>query len=145
MIKSLRVSLKASLLASLFLGAQPAVAQTADLLSDRNVRVLVEEVLIADLILRSCQGVIASERGREEVQDIADGLARRAGYSPEDAAARLAQPEVRAEVEAGARRRLAMMGARPEDPAAVCAVASRVIGGDGVLGALLSREVPGTE
>lgn len=131
--------------ASLLIVGQPASPQTPDLLSDRSVRILVEDVLIADLMLRSCDGLIASEAGRAEVQLIADDLARRAGYTPEAAAARLAQPDVQAEVEAGARRRLAMMGARPEDPEAVCAAASRAIGGDGVLGALLSLPAPETE
>lgn len=124
---------------------QPASSQAPDLLADRSVRLLVEEVLIADLMLRSCEGLIASEGGVAEVQAIADELARRAGYTPEEAAARLEEPAARAEIEAGARRRLTMMGARPEDPDAVCAVASRVIGGGGVLGALLSLPGPETE
>lgn len=114
----------------------PAVAQ-GDLLSDRVVRTLVEEVLIADLILRSCDGVEGSDEGATEVQRIADELARRSGYSPEEAAAHLTRPDRLSRIEAGARQRLAMMGARPEDKGALCAVARRAAGGPGVLGALI--------
>jgi len=145
MKKAHHLVLSAAISAPFLFGAEPVRAQTADLLSDPAVRLLVEEVLIADLMLRSCEGLIASEEGRAQVQMIADDLARRAGYTPESAAARLAEPSVRAEVEAGARRRLSMMGARPEDPEAVCAVASRLPGRDGVLGALLSFPSPGTQ
>jgi hypothetical protein len=122
-----------------------ASAQQADLLSDPAVRVLVEEVLIADLMLSVCEDLIASEEGREEVQAIADQLALEAGYTPQGAMERLSQPDVRAELEAGARRRLAMMGARPEDAEAVCAVASRVSGRGGVLDALLADPAASTE
>lgn len=127
----------AGALAAITLTGHPGSAQTPDLLADPAVRVLVEEVLIADLMLGSCDALVASEEGRAEVKAVADELARRAGYTPEEAAARLGSPTVRPEVEAGARRRLATLGATPEDPSAVCAAALRVVGREGVLGRLL--------
>lgn len=113
-------------------------AQQSDLLSDPAVRILIEEVLIADLMLNSCEGVIASEEGRSEVQAIADQLALDAGYTPQSAIDHLSQPSVRADLEAGARRRLAMMSVRPDDTEMVCAVASRGSDLGGVLGTLLT-------
>ncbi len=127
----------ALLLTPLFLIlSAPAVAQE-DLLSDRVVMTLLEEVLIADLMLRSCEGVEGSDEGAAEVQRIADELARRSGHSPETAAALLSRPDALSRIEANARRRLIMMGARPEDTGAICAVARRVAGGPGILGALI--------
>lgn len=133
----------AALLAPLLLLPAPAGAQ-GDLLSDRVVMTLVEEVLIADLMLRSCEGVEGSDEGAAEVQRIADELARRSGHSPETAAALLSRPDALSRIEADARRRLLMMGARPEDAGALCAVARRVAGGPGVLGALI-RTAPHPE
>lgn len=127
----------AGTLVAMTLTGHAGSAQTPDLLADPAVRVLVEKVLIADLMLGSCDGLVASEEGRDEVAALADELARRAGYTPEEAAARLGSPTVRPEVEAGARRRLATLGATPEDPSSVCAAALRVVGRDGVLGRLL--------
>lgn len=130
---------------SLLSVGSPATAQRADLLADPAVRLLVEEVLIADLMLRSCEGLAFSEEGRGEVQGVADALARDAGYTPEEAAEHLSDPRSREQLEAGARRRLAMMGARPEDPEAVCSAASRALGRGGVLGTLLTATSPENE
>lgn len=121
----------------------PAAGQ-GDLLSDLAAMTLVEEALIADLMLRSCAGVVGSEEGAAEVRRTADELARRSGYSPESAAERLSRPDALTRVEAGARERLARMGARPEDTGALCAVARRVAGGPGVLGSLI-RTAPASE
>jgi hypothetical protein len=112
-------------------------AQTADLLSNRAVAELVEEALIADLMLSRCEGVIGSEEGVAAITEYADRLARSAGYAPEAAAEALSAPAVRSRIEAGALARLARMGARSDDLASLCRVANGVAGRGGVLGTLL--------
>lgn len=127
------------LLAPLLLLSPPPAAAQAGLLSDPVVMTLVEEVLISDLMLRTCAEIRPSEEGLREVERIADDLARRAGHTPESAAEVLSGPEAIARAEAGAQRRLAMMGARPDETDAICAVALRAVDAPGVIGALLER------
>lgn len=112
-------------------------AQSGDLLSNRAIVELVEEALIADLMLSRCEGVIGSEEGVAAITDYADRLARSAGYAPEAAAEALSTPTIRSRIEAGALARLARMGARPDDIASLCRVANGVAGRGGVLGTLL--------
>lgn len=119
------------------LSPPPATAQGADLLSDPTVIALAEEALIADLMLRSCAGIVGSDTGAAEVRALADELARQFGHTPETAAARLSQPDSLKRIEQGARQRLAMMGARPEDLGALCALARQAASGPGLIGAAL--------
>ncbi|PTX52429.1 hypothetical protein IQ03_01319 [Gemmobacter caeni] len=121
----------------LLFGSGPVLGQSADLLSNRAVAELAEEALIADLMLRSCEGVIGSEQGVVAITDYADRLARSAGYEPAQAAALLSEPAARARLESGAISRLARMGARPDDLTSLCRVARGVAGRGGVLGTLL--------
>ena len=134
-----RLPLIACAVSSHLLLWSPALGQGADLYSDRTVQALVEETLIADLMLRSCPWLTFSETGRAELEIVADELASRAGHSPESAAAQLSSPQTRERVRAGALRRLALMGAQPDDAGAICALADRLVGGPGVIGALLVR------
>lgn len=118
----------------------PGQAQTPDLLGNRAVLELVEEALIADLMLRSCQGVRASESGAADLEARADRLARQAGFTPEEGAAVLNAPQNKDRIERGALSRLARMGARPEDLNGLCRLALSVAGGPGLLGSLLIRD-----
>ena len=77
------------------LSPPPATAQGADLLSDPTVIALAEEALIADLMLRSCAGIVGSDTGAAEVRALADELARQFGHTPETAAARLSRAAAR--------------------------------------------------
>jgi len=121
----------------LIFSPMPALSQGADLLSNRAVTELAEEAMIADLMLRSCEGVVGSEEGVQAVTEYADRLARSAGYEPAEAAALLSEPAAMARLEAGAIARLVRMGARPDDLTSLCRVARGAAGRGGVLGTLL--------